>query len=42
MQNDFYTLSDMLVGRNTPNGPLVSILAANMMLEKYGIAIERD
>lgn len=37
MQNDFYTLSDMLVGRNTPNGPLVSILAANMMLEKYGI-----
>ena len=37
MQDDFYTLSDMLVGRGTPNGPLVSILAANMMLEKYGI-----
>lgn len=37
MQNDFFTLSDMLVGRTTPNGPLVSILAANMMLEKYGI-----
>lgn len=37
MRQDFYTLSDMLVGRGAANGPLVSILAANMMLEKFGI-----
>lgn len=36
MREDFYTLSDMLVGRGAANGPLVSILAADMMLEKYG------
>ncbi len=36
MREDFYALSDMLVGRGAANGPLVSILAADMMLEKYG------
>ena len=36
MREDFYKLSDMLVGRGAANGPLVSILAAEMMLEKYG------
>lgn len=36
MREDFYKLSDMLVGRGTANGPLASILAADAMLENYG------
>jgi hypothetical protein len=41
MLQDFSTLSDALVGRTTPNGPLASIYAAHLMLDRCGIQSPR-
>ncbi|MEY4674799.1 MAG: hypothetical protein RL148_2583 [Planctomycetota bacterium] len=41
MTQDFTTIRDALVGRATPNGPLASIFAAHLMLDRCGISTPR-